>query len=184
MFKKDSNFYFGVVTGILGDQTEILCFGVSYTRPASEIIHIASSSVPQYHHCISWTLIFKNSFLLNFFCFNPFLSHGWQPTNELLPMGTAPSAITLFFYNSFFLSLSLIYSSPTAISIVHLQVMYLRQLLRQSLSNFYLCNSYYLVKTLYFSIFSSGTLANILWCTKHLHLTITKCWSRNLTIIS
>ena len=47
MFKKDSNYYYGVVTGILGDQVEILCSDVSYTRPTTAIIQIANSSIPQ-----------------------------------------------------------------------------------------------------------------------------------------
>ena len=47
MFKKDSNYFYGVVSGIQGGQTEILCSGVSYTRPAIELIHIANSSAQQ-----------------------------------------------------------------------------------------------------------------------------------------
>ena len=47
MFKKDSNFYYSVAIDILKDQVEILSFGITYVRPATEIIHITSSSVAQ-----------------------------------------------------------------------------------------------------------------------------------------
>ena len=44
IFKKDNDFFYGVVSGIEGDQEAITCRGVEYMRPTSEIFHVASST--------------------------------------------------------------------------------------------------------------------------------------------
>ena len=44
IFHKDNDLFYWVVTGIQGDQVAITCRGVEYTRPKSEIYHVASSS--------------------------------------------------------------------------------------------------------------------------------------------
>ena len=43
IFQKENDLFYGVVTGILNDQVVITCKGTEYTRPRSEIFHVAAA---------------------------------------------------------------------------------------------------------------------------------------------
>ena len=43
IFQKENDLFYGVVTGILNDQVVITCNGIEYTRPRSEIFHVAAA---------------------------------------------------------------------------------------------------------------------------------------------
>ena len=45
MFRKEGNYYYGIISNILIDQIEILSTGVSYTRPINQVVHITSSTI-------------------------------------------------------------------------------------------------------------------------------------------